>query len=193
MMKVVIIDCFDSFSYNLVQIIGGLGADPIVIPADHTLDEVIAADPDRIILSPGPGRPGDFPLLGGVLTTLSRDCPTLGVCLGHQAICTAEGGYIIHAPRPVHGEVAAISHDGAGIYTGLPNPFPAVRYHSLVVDRARIPDDLVITARSVGDDLPMGIRHRRYPIEGVQFHPESFLTRDGPGLMDSFLKEGVIA
>nr|WP_301287537.1 aminodeoxychorismate/anthranilate synthase component II [Methanocalculus alkaliphilus] len=192
-MKVVIIDCFDSFSYNLVQIIGGLGAEPIVIPADQPLDRVTEADPDRIILSPGPGRPGDFPLLGEVLNTLSHNTPTLGVCLGHQAICTAEGGYIIHAPRPVHGEVTSIRHDGAGIYTGLPNPFPAVRYHSLVVDRTRLPDDLVITARSVGDDLPMGIRHRRYPIEGVQFHPESFLTRDGPGLVESFLKEGVVA
>jgi anthranilate synthase component 2 len=191
-MKVVIVDCFDSFSYNLVQLVGSLGGDPVVIPADRPLHAVIDQEPDRIILSPGPGKPGDLALPLQVLATLSKTVPTLGVCLGHQAICTASGGRIIHAPRPVHGEVSEIVHDGCGIYAGLKNPFPAVRYHSLIVDEHHLPEDLEITAHSLDDNLPMGIRHRRYPMEGVQFHPESFLTGSGDRLMATFLQGGEI-
>lgn len=189
-MKVVIIDCFDSFSYNLVQLVGGLLADPVVIPADQPLHAVIEEEPDRIILSPGPGKPGDLALPLQVLATLSKTVPTLGVCLGHQAICTAAGGRIIHAPRPVHGEVSLIRHDGRGIYCDLKSPFSAVRYHSLVIDRLTLPPDLEITAYSLDDGLPMGIRHKRYPIEGVQFHPESFLTESGDLLLNAFLHGG---
>ncbi|MDO8842259.1 aminodeoxychorismate/anthranilate synthase component II [Methanocalculus sp.] len=189
-MKVAIIDCFDSFSYNLVQLVGGLGADPIVIPADQPLSAVAGEEPDRIILSPGPGKPGDLALPLQILATLSKTVPTLGVCLGHQAICTAAGGRIIHAPRPVHGEVSSILHDRRGIYRGLKSPFSAVRYHSLVIDRLTLPPDLEITAYSLDDGLPMGIRHKRYPIEGVQFHPESFLTESGDLLLDAFLHGG---
>ncbi|MCQ1537515.1 aminodeoxychorismate/anthranilate synthase component II [Methanocalculus taiwanensis] len=189
-MRVVIVDCFDSFSYNLLQLVGSLGGDPVVIPADRPLMAVQKEEPDKIILSPGPGKPGDLALPMEVLDTLSRRVPTLGVCLGHQAICSFAGGQIIHAPRPVHGEVSEISHDGCGIYTGLQNPFPAVRYHSLVLDERTLPDDLLITAYSLDDHLPMGVRHRRFPIEGVQFHPESFLTSMGDRLIATFLDGG---
>ena len=190
-MKVVIVDCFDSFSYNLLQLVGSLGGDPVVIPADHSCDVVEKEEPDRIILSPGPGKPGDMALPMEVLATLSKTVPTLGVCLGHQAICSAAGGRIIHALRPVHGEVSEISHDGSGIYSGLQNPFPAVRYHSLVLDEGSLPDDLMITAYSLDDHLPMGVRHRRFPIEGVQFHPESLLTGMGNRLIAAFLDGGI--
>ncbi len=190
-MKVVIVDCFDSFSYNLLQLVGSLGGDPVVIPADRPLAAVEKENPERIILSPGPGRPGDLALPMEVLATLSKTVPTLGVCLGHQAICSAAGGRIIHAPRPVHGEVSEISHVGSGIYSGLQNPFPAVRYHSLVLDHTRVPEDLLVTAYSLDDHLPMGVRHRRYPIEGVQFHPESFLTGMGDQLIATFLDGGI--
>ncbi len=190
-MKVVIVDCFDSFSYNLLQLVGSLGGDPVVIPADRPLAAVEKENPERIILSPGPGRPGDLALPMEILATLSKTVPTLGVCLGHQAICSAAGGRIIHAPRPVHGEVSEISHDGFGIYSGLQNPFSAVRYHSLVLDHTRVPEDLLVTAYSLDDHLPMGVRHRRYPIEGVQFHPESFLTGMGDQLIATFLDGGI--
>ncbi len=190
-MKVVIVDCFDSFSYNLLQLVGSLGGDPVVILADCPLKAVEEEEPDRIILSPGPGKPGDMALPMEILATLSKTVPTLGVCLGHQAICAAAGGRIIHAPRPVHGEVSEISHEGSGIYSGLQNPFSAVRYHSLVLDEGSLPDDLLITAYSLDDHLPMGVRHRRFPIEGVQFHPESLLTEMGNRLIAAFLDGGI--
>lgn len=192
-MKVAIIDCFDSFSYNLLQLVGSLGADPVVIQADRSISDVLVHKPDRIILSPGPGKPGDLALPLEILQTLSKTIPTLGVCLGHQAICTAFGGRIIHAPRPVHGEISPISHDGCGIYKDIPSPFSAVRYHSLIIDASTLPRDLEITAHSLDDNLPMGVRHRTYPIEGVQFHPESFLSGTGGSLIAAFLEGGKIA
>lgn len=192
-MKVAIIDCFDSFSYNLLQIVGSLGADPVVIQPDEPLAAVTAEEPDRIILSPGPGRPGDLDLPLAVLLGYAKKVPVLGVCLGHQAICSFFGGRIIHAPRPVHGEVSAISHDGCGIYRDMPNPLAAVRYHSLIIDSSTLPAELVITAYSLDDHLPMGIRHRSFPLEGVQFHPESFGTGIGTRLVAAFLKRSVAA
>lgn len=142
---------------------------------------------DRIILSPGPGRPEDSGLCLTALSTLSRTIPTLGVCLGHQAICTAFGGRVVRGERPVHGKTSPITHDGKGIFTGIGNPFTATRYHSLVADRSSLPPDLMVTAESLDDGCVMGVRHRRYPVEGVQFHPESILSGEGPGIIANFL------
>jgi anthranilate synthase/aminodeoxychorismate synthase-like glutamine amidotransferase len=186
-MRVLIIDCYDSFTFNLSQLVGSLGAVPEVILNDSS-PEVLERDAwDRIILSPGPGRPEESGLCLTALATLSRDIPTLGVCLGHQAICTAFGGRVIRGERPVHGKTSPISHDGKGIYKGVMNPFTATRYHSLVADRKELPPDLVITAESQDDGCIMGVRHRRFPIEGVQFHPESILTGEGAKIIGNFL------
>ncbi|MGA2934674.1 MAG: aminodeoxychorismate/anthranilate synthase component II [Methanomicrobiales archaeon] len=186
-MRVLIIDCYDSFTFNLSQLVGSLGAVPEVIMNDAPR-EVLERDAwDRIILSPGPGRPEDSGLCLTALATLSRKIPTLGVCLGHQAICTAFGGKVIRGERPVHGKTSPISHDGAGIYKGVMNPFTATRYHSLVADRKSLPSDLAITAESLDDGCIMGLRHLRYSIEGVQFHPESILTSEGAKIIGNFL------
>ena len=142
---------------------------------------------DRIILSPGPGRPEESGLCLTALATLSREIPTLGVCLGHQAICTAFGGRVVRGPSPVHGKTSPISHDGKGIFAGIPSPVTATRYHSLVAERASLPSDLEVTAESLDDGCVMGVRHRRYPVEGVQFHPESIMTREGVAILANFL------
>jgi anthranilate synthase/aminodeoxychorismate synthase-like glutamine amidotransferase len=186
-MRVLIIDCYDSFTFNLSQLVGSLGAVPEVIMNDSP-PEVLERDAwDRVILSPGPGRPEDSGLCLMALSTLSRDIPTLGVCLGHQAICTAFGGRVVRGERPVHGKTSSIRHDGKGIYEGIMNPFTATRYHSLVADRQALPPDLVVTAESRDDGCIMGVRHRRFPIEGVQFHPESILTSEGAKIIGNFL------
>jgi anthranilate synthase/aminodeoxychorismate synthase-like glutamine amidotransferase len=145
---------------------------------------------DRIILSPGPGRPEESGLCLTALATLSREVPTLGVCLGHQAVCTAFGGKVIRGERPVHGKTSVISHDGKGIFAGIRSPFTATRYHSLVADRASLPVELEVTAESQEDGCIMGVRHRMYPIEGVQFHPESILSVEGRQMMANFLSGG---
>jgi len=145
---------------------------------------------DRIILSPGPGRPEESGLCLTALATLSRRIPTLGVCLGHQAVCTAYGGRVIRGERPVHGKTSPISHDGEGIFAGVGNPFTATRYHSLVADRGSLPPDLEVTAESLDDGCIMGARHRRYPVDGVQFHPESILTGEGRKIVGNFLSGG---
>ena len=189
-MRVLIIDCYDSFTFNLSQLVGFLGAVPEVIMNDSP-PEVLERDAwDRIILSPGPGRPEESGLCLAALGTLSRRIPTLGVCLGHQAICTTFGGRVVRGGRPVHGKTSSISHDGEGIFTGIKNPFTATRYHSLVADRKSLPPDLAVTAESLDDGCVMGLRHRRYPIEGVQFHPESILTGEGPKIIANFLSGG---
>ncbi|MDD1659253.1 MAG: aminodeoxychorismate/anthranilate synthase component II [Methanomicrobiales archaeon] len=186
-MRVLIIDCYDSFTFNLSQLVGSLGAVPEVIMNDSPPEVLERHTWDRIILSPGPGRPEESGLCLTALATISRRIPTLGVCLGHQAVCTAFGGMVVRGKRPVHGKTSPIRHDGKGIYEGIMNPFTATRYHSLVIDREALPPELVITAESQDDGCIMGVRHRRFPIEGVQFHPESILTGEGAKIIGNFL------
>jgi anthranilate synthase component 2 len=186
-MRVLVIDCYDSFTYNLTQLVGSLGGIPEVIMNDAPPDALERHLFDRIILSPGPGRPEESGLCLTALATLSREVPTLGVCLGHQAICTAFGGKVVRGEKPVHGKTSPVSHDGKGIFDRIRNPFTATRYHSLVADRDSLPPDLEVTARSIDDGCIMGVRHRRYPIDGVQFHPESILTGEGREIIANFL------
>jgi anthranilate synthase/aminodeoxychorismate synthase-like glutamine amidotransferase len=167
--------------------VGSLGAIPEVIMNDAPPEALERHAWDRIILSPGPGRPEESGLCLTALATLSRRIPTLGVCLGHQAVCIAFGGRVIRGERPVHGKTSSIVHDGKGIFADIRNPFTATRYHSLVADRTSLPPDLEITAESPDDGCIMGIRHRTYPIDGVQFHPESILTGEGPKIVANFL------
>lgn len=187
-MKVLIVDCYDSFTFNLYQQIGRLGGDPVVFTCDTPIERLLRVTCDRIILSPGPGTPRESGVCLDVLRTLSRKIPTLGVCLGHQAVCTAFGGGVIRAKHLMHGKTSEIRHDGTGIFTGVPAPFTATRYHSLVADRESLPDDLQVSATSIDDGYVMGVRHRRYPIEGVQFHPESILTATGDRIIRNFLE-----
>jgi len=189
-MKVLIVDCYDSFTFNLYQQVGKLGAEPLVLPCDTPLEVLRKTGCDRIILSPGPGTPRDAGVCLDVLETMSRKVPTLGVCLGHQAICTAFGGEVIRAPHLMHGKTSAIQHDGKRIFDGVPTPFTATRYHSLVARKGSLPDELEVTATSVDDGYVMGLRHRAYPIEGVQFHPESILSAEGDRINKNFLSGG---
>ena len=186
-MRVLVIDSYDSFTFNLCQQIGMLGAEPVVVKSDTLFERIRPVLFDRVVLSPGPGHPRDSALYREVLGTISRTVPTLGVCLGHQAIGLAFGARIVRADRLMHGKRSAIRHDGAGIYTGVASPLVATRYHSLVIDPATVPDCLEVTARSDDDGAIMGVRHREFPIEGVQFHPESILTPDGNRLIANFL------
>ena len=191
-LKVLVIDNYDSFVYNLVQYIGELGAQTVVYRNDEiTLQTVADLKPDRIVISPGPGTPEDekyFGVCTAILQTLSPTVPTLGVCLGHQGIIHAYGGKIIHAKKLMHGKVCTIKHDQAGIFRGVRNPFNATRYHSLAGERLSIPGCLEITAEAVDDGEIMGIRHVKYPIYGVQFHPESILCEDGKLIIKNFLE-----
>ena len=191
-MKVLVIDNYDSFVYNLVQYIGELGPETIVYRNDQvTLQQVNALKPDRIVLSPGPGNPEDeryFGVCKGILQHISRKVPTLGVCLGHQGIISTFGGKIVSAKRLMHGKTSQIKHDGRGIFKGVQNPFTATRYHSLAGELAAIPDCLEVSAVTVDDGEVMGVRHREYPIEGVQFHPESILCEDGKLIIRNFLE-----
>jgi anthranilate synthase/aminodeoxychorismate synthase-like glutamine amidotransferase len=189
-MKVLIVDCFDSFTFNLEQQVGRLGAAPVVFTSDTPIEKIKKAGCDRIILSPGPGTPQDSGVCLEVLDTLSKKVPTLGVCLGHQAICTAFGGKVIRAKHLMHGKTSAIRHDGRGIFSGIPVPFTATRYHSLIADRDSLPAELEVAATSLDDGYVMGVRHTRYPITGVQFHPESILSPDGDRLIRNFLDGG---
>jgi len=190
--RVLVIDNYDSFVYNLVQYLGQLGADPVVHRHDAvTLDELVASAPDAVLVSPGPGDPGTHPESVGVSNEAilhfgGVGVPVLGVCLGHQCIGHLFGGTVVRAPHVMHGKTSQISHDGRGVFAGLPSPFTATRYHSLVVDRGSVPEVLEITAESE-DGLVMGLRHRELPIEGVQFHPESILTEHGHDLLRNFL------
>jgi anthranilate synthase component II len=186
--RVVVIDNYDSFVYNLVQYLGELGAEPIVHRHDAVdLAGVRELKPDAVLVSPGPGRPEDAGVSNDVIRELGEaGVPVLGVCLGHQCIGQVYGGAIVRAPRVMHGKTSEITHDGRGVFAGVPSPFTATRYHSLVVDRESVPDVLEITAESE-DGLVMGLRHMEHPIEGVQFHPESILTQSGHDLLRNFL------
>jgi anthranilate synthase/aminodeoxychorismate synthase-like glutamine amidotransferase len=187
--RVLVIDNYDSFVYNLVQYLGELGADPIVHRADQlTIDEVEALAPDAILISPGPGRPEDAGLSNEIIERFAGVCPILGVCLGHQAIGQVFGGDVVRADRVMHGKTSLIHHQDDGVFTGLPDPFEATRYHSLVVDRETLPAVLEITAET-DDGTIMGLRHREHAIEGVQFHPESVLTASGHQLLANFLAQ----
>jgi anthranilate synthase component II len=189
---VLILDNYDSFAYNLVQYVGMLGANPKVYRNDAiTLREAKSkVKPDGIIISPGPGNPSnpkDFGVCTDILRSLSHDVPTLGICLGHQGIGHVYGAEITHAGRIMHGKLSLIQHNGEGMFEGLPNPIEGVRYHSLVVRKETLPKDLEITARSVDDGEIMGLRHRKYPIFGIQFHPESIKTTEGLRMIQNFL------
>jgi len=187
MSRVLVIDSYDSFVYNLVQYLGELGADPLVVRNDQvTVDEALATKPDAVLLSPGPGRPENAGILCAAITAFAEaGVPVLGVCLGHQAIGQVFGAAVVRAPKLMHGKTSPIEHEGRGVFAGLPSPLMATRYHSLVIDQATVPECLEITARS--GDVIMGIRHRELPIEGVQFHPESILTEAGHDLLRNFL------
>jgi len=191
-MKVLVIDNYDSFVYNLVQYIGELGGNPIVYRNNEiTLRQAMKLRPDKIVISPGPGTPEDiryFGVCSDILRRMSCEVPTLGVCLGHQGIISVFGGKIVRAKRLMHGKTSLIRHDGNGVYKNVENPFVATRYHSLVGDRAAIPSCLKITAESLDDGEVMGVRHIKYPIEGVQFHPESILTTVGKIFLKNFLE-----
>jgi anthranilate synthase component 2 len=185
--RVLVVDNYDSFVYNLVQELGELGADPVVFRNDAIdVDGIRAASPDAVLISPGPGRPDDGGVSLEVVRQLGGELPLLGVCLGHQCIGQAFGGEIEPAPHLMHGKTSEIHHDGQGVFAGLPNPFVATRYHSLVVRPESVPPELAVTATST-DGVVMGLRHRSLPIEGVQFHPESVLTPSGPALLGNFL------
>lgn len=183
-----VIDNYDSFTYNLVQYLGELGAEMRVVRNDEvTVDEVEAMQPERILISPGPGTPDAAGISLGVIERFAARLPILGVCLGHQAIGQHFGGKVVRAPEPVHGKPVEIIHDGRTIFGDIPNSFEAGRYHSLIVERDGFPDELEISAESP-DGLVMGLRHRELPIEGVQFHPESILTEHGKKLLQNFLE-----
>jgi len=190
--RVLVIDNYDSFVYNLVQYIGELGAKPLVYRNDEiALKRAMKLRPDRIIISPGPGTPEDtryFGVCSEILQKMSVRTPTLGVCLGHQGIISTFGGKIIRAKRLMHGKTSLIRHDGRRVFKGVENPFEATRYHSLVGDRGAMPPCLEVTAEAVDDGEIMGVRHVEYSIEGVQFHPESILTTSGKRIIKNFLE-----
>ncbi len=186
--RVLVVDNYDSFVYNLVQYLGELGAEPIVHRDDAvSLGDVEGIDPDGILISPGPGSPADAGVSNELIRTWGDRVPVFGVCLGHQCIGEVFGGTVVRAPQVVHGKTSMVHHDGRGLFEGLPDPLEATRYHSLVVDRDSVPDCLEITAWT-DDGLVMGLRHRDLPIEGVQFHPESVLTDAGHDLVGNFLR-----
>jgi anthranilate synthase component 2 len=186
---VCVIDNYDSFTYNLVQYLGELGAEVLVVRNDAaTVDEVAAIRPERIVISPGPGRPEDAGITMNVIRGLGERTPVLGVCLGHQAIGAVFGGQVVRAAVPMHGKTSIIEHNGRGVFNGISEGFEASRYHSLVVLEQGLPEALEITARTRDDRIVMGLRHRRWPVHGVQFHPESILTGEGHKLLRNFLE-----
>jgi anthranilate synthase/aminodeoxychorismate synthase-like glutamine amidotransferase len=182
-----VLDNYDSFTYNLVQYFGELGAQPLVRRNDEvTLEEVTALRPERIVISPGPCTPNEAGISNALIQTLGPRIPLLGVCLGHQCIGHVFGGEVVRAGRLMHGKTSPILHDGTGVFSGLSNPFDATRYHSLLVRRESLPAALRITAETAEGEI-MGLRHREFPIHGVQFHPESILTLEGKKLLKNFL------
>jgi anthranilate synthase component 2 len=184
---IVLIDNYDSFTFNLVHYLGGLGADVVVHRNDKVASaDVVAADPDAIVLSPGPCTPDDAGICLELIEKAAPTIPVFGVCLGHQAIGQAFGGQVVRAPVPVHGKLSEVSHEGKGVFRGINGPFKATRYHSLVVDRSSMPDDLAVTAET-GDRLVMALQHRTLPVHGVQFHPESIASEHGHLILSNFL------
>ncbi len=185
---VLIIDNYDSFTYNLVHIVAEYTDDYKVIRNDDlTVEEVKELNPDRILISPGPGRPVDAGITEPLIKELGHKKPIWGVCLGHQAIGEVFGGKVIHAPKLMHGKTSSIDHDGKSVFRNIPDNFTATRYHSLVLDPDQIPNELEVSARS-DDSVIMGLRHREYPLEGIQFHPESILTKEGPKIVKNWLE-----
>ena len=183
-----VLDNYDSFTYNLVQYFGELGAELVVKRNDEiTIEEIAALKPERICISPGPCTPREAGISNEVIRAFGATTPILGVCLGHQCIGDVFGGAVVRADRLMHGKTSPILHDGKGVFAGLPSPFEATRYHSLIVRRDSVPDTLEITAETAEKEI-MGLRHREYPIHGVQFHPESILTPEGKQLLSNFLK-----
>jgi anthranilate synthase/aminodeoxychorismate synthase-like glutamine amidotransferase len=191
---ILVIDNYDSFTYNLVQYLGQCGAEVVVYRNDQiTLEEIVALRPAGILLSPGPCTPNESGICVDILrqalaSVPGFDVPVFGVCLGHQAIGFVTGATVNRAHKTMHGKASMVSHDGLGLFEGMPNPFSAIRYHSLVVDRSTVPTGFVVTARSTDDDEIMGLRHESLPIEGVQFHPESVLTEQGFRMVENFAK-----
>ena len=187
--RVLVIDNYDSFVYNLVQYLGELGAEPVVYRHDAiTLDQAVEVDPDAVLISPGPGTPDSAGVSNDVIAHFTGKRPVLGVCLGHQCIGQVFGGVVSRAPEIMHGKTSLIRHTDRGVFEGLPQPLEATRYHSLIVERGSVPDVLEITAET-DDGLVMGLRHRDAPTEGVQFHPESILTVGGHDLLANFLRQ----
>jgi anthranilate synthase component 2 len=185
-----VIDNYDSFTYNLVQYLGELGQEVRVVRNDEiAAADIAAVAPSKIVISPGPCTPTEAGISLEVIRAYAGKIPILGVCLGHQSIGQAFGGKIVRAARVMHGKTSMISHDGRGVFSGLPNPFEATRYHSLLIERASLPDCLEVTANSPEQEI-MAVRHKSLPIEGVQFHPESFLTTSGKDLLRNFLVKG---
>ncbi len=186
---VFVLDNYDSFTYNLVQYLGELGADVTVKRNDEvSVDEIEAMKPSCIVLSPGPGRPEDAGVMMEVIRRMGTTTPIFGVCLGHQAIGAVFGGRVIRASEPMHGKTSTIEHNGRGVFTGLTGPFEASRYHSLIVAEDDLPSDLEVTARTQADRVIMGLRHRTLPVHGVQFHPESILTSEGRRILRNFIE-----
>jgi len=190
-MKILVIDNYDSFVYNIAQILGELGAEPIVVRNDKiTVEQVRAMNPDGIVISPGPGHPADrkyFGVCTDVIREIGQKTPILGVCLGHQGIVHAFGGKVINAKKVRHGKTSPIQYSSNRLFENVANPFKATRYHSLVAEQDTIPNCLEVTARALDDGEIMGIKHKEYPIEGVQFHPESVLTGEGRKILQNFM------
>ncbi|MEM0287809.1 MAG: aminodeoxychorismate/anthranilate synthase component II [Nitrososphaerota archaeon] len=193
-MRVLIVDNHDSFVHNIAQYVGSLGVEPIVKKSTEIdLDYAKSLDPERIIISPGPCAPDDVRYFGvstELIKVLGRSIDTLGICLGHQGIAYAFGARVVRAKRIMHGKTSKIYHDGKSIYRGIKNPIVAARYHSLIVERETLPEELIVTAQTEEEEV-MGIRHTFYPIEGLQFHPESIMTEQGMNIIENFLDNGV--
>ncbi|HET7274328.1 MAG TPA: aminodeoxychorismate/anthranilate synthase component II [Longimicrobiaceae bacterium] len=192
---ILVIDNYDSFTWNLVQYLGELNADPVVYRNDQvTLEEITRLAPDRILISPGPCTPAEAGVSVDVVRQLGQSTPILGVCLGHQAIGAAFGGEVVRAARPMHGKVSAVAHRGEGLFAGIPSPFTVARYHSLVISPSSFPEELEITGWTADDseDEIQALRHREYPIFGVQFHPESVASEHGHDLLRNFLTAGIV-
>ena len=189
MARILVLDNYDSFTYNLVQYLGELGAEPVVVRNDSmSVAELLALKPDAVLLSPGPGRPENSGVLCEAITAFAGVVPVLGVCLGHQAIGHVYGAQVVSAPELLHGKTSEVHHTGEGIFAGSPSPITATRYHSLIIERESLPAELVVTAQTQ-DGMIMGVRHRTLDVEGVQFHPESILTTRGHDLLKIFVEK----
>ncbi len=187
---ILVIDNYDSFTYNIVQYLGEMGAEMVVVRnRDITLDEIAEMQPEKILISPGPCTPNEAGISVETIRRFGPSIPTLGVCLGHQSIAAALGGKVVRADRIMHGKTSVIRHDNAGVFEDLPNPMEVIRYHSLIIERSSLPDELTITAETDQGEI-MGVRHKDWPLEGVQFHPESILTESGKDLLRNFLLAG---